>query len=134
MTDENWADRTAPDLDAFMGLAREAFAGLPEAFRARCGDIVIRIEDFPDDEICEELGLESPFDLLGLFQGVSLIDRGAEAGAPNYVFLYRRPMLDYWADGEETLRGLVTHVLIHEIGHHFGFSDDDMHAIEDAAG
>jgi predicted Zn-dependent protease with MMP-like domain len=97
---------------------------------------VIRIEDFPTDEVLEELGLESPFDLLGLFQGVSLDRRSVTdpAGLPNLVYLYRRPILDYWADHDETLGHLVTHVLVHEIGHHFGLSDADMEHIEAAAG
>ena len=129
-----WADRAAPDLDAFAGLAETAFESLPAAFRAKCGDIVVRVEEFPDDEVIEELELESPFDLLGLFQGVSLVARGAEDAAPNFVFLYRRPILDIWSEGEETLRAIVVHVLVHEIGHHFGFSDADMDAIEAKVG
>ncbi|MEL6363240.1 MAG: metallopeptidase family protein [Pseudomonadota bacterium] len=130
----HWSSLAAPDAEAFAALAERAFEGLPESFRARCGDIVVRVEEFPDDEIAEDMGLESPFDLLGLYQGVDRIARGVEPAAPSFVFLYRRPILDVWAEGEETLGHLVTHVLIHEIGHHFGLSDADMHAIEEAAG
>jgi len=124
----------APDIDAFAEEARAAFEALPAAFREKCGDIVVRIEEFPDEEVMDDLELESPFDLLGLFQGLSLVERGAEGGTPNYVFLYRRPILDIWAEGEETLRRIVVHVLVHEIGHHFGFSDADMDAIEARGG
>jgi predicted Zn-dependent protease with MMP-like domain len=126
---------TAPTLSDFELLAEQAFKGLPENFRALCGNIVIRVEDFPGDDVLDDLQAE-PFDLLGLFQGVGLAQDGAvpETGRmPNMVFLYRRPMLDYWAEHDETLAAIVTHVLIHEIGHHFGLSDADMEAIEAAS-
>ena len=135
MTD--WAQLEAPSLDEFERLAATAFAGLPEGFRQLCRGIVIRVADFPDDDILEAMGCESPFDLLGLFQGIGLAQASAtpESGTfPNMIWLYRRPILDYWAEHEETLGHLVTHVLVHEIGHHFGLSDDDMEAIESAAG
>ena len=101
-----------------------------------CEGVVIRIEDFATEEVLKSLGMESPFDLMGLYQGVSLdrksvMDSGRE---PDMVFLYRRAILDYWAEGDETLGGLVTHVLVHEIGHHFGLSDADMEALEAQAG
>lgn len=131
-----WLDTPAPSLETFERLAAEAYASLPEGFRRLTGDIIIRIADFPEDEALDSLGLESPFDLLGLFQGVGLAQGGAVPATgqlPNQVWLYRRPILDYWADGEETLGQIVAHVLIHEIGHHFGLSDDDMEAIEAAA-
>jgi predicted Zn-dependent protease with MMP-like domain len=117
-------------------LAQEAYERLPEAFRALCRGVVIRVEDFPDDETLREMECESPFDLLGLFRGIGLAQGSATPATgqfPNMVWLYRRPLLDYWADHEETLGHLVTHVLVHEIGHHFGLSDDDMEAIEAAA-
>lgn len=130
----HWAARKAPDLAAFEELAAAAWKRLPQEFRAMCGDVVIRVEDFPTDEVLKSMGLESPFDLLGLYHGVSLDKKSVSdfAQQPNMVFLYRRPMLDYWAEHEEALGHLVTHVLIHEIGHHFGFSDADMLAIEAA--
>ena len=133
---KDWAGRKAPDLAAFEELAAEAWKRLPQEFRAMCGDLVIRVEDFPTDEVLDELGAETPFDLLGLFHGIGRAQGGAVAQTgqmPNMVFLYRRPILDYWAENEETLGDVVTHVLVHEIGHHFGLSDDDMEAIEDRA-
>lgn len=115
----------------------EAFEGLPAEFRALCGEIVFSVEDFPADDVLDEMRAETPFDILGLFQGVGLAHDAAVAETgrmPNMVFLYRRPILDYWAEHEETLGMIVTHVLVHEIGHHFGLSDADMEALEAAAG
>nr|RAV90560.1 Zn-dependent protease [Aerococcus tenax] len=131
-----WADRKAPTLADFERMADEAFGRLPEYFRARCKDLVIRVEDFPDEEVMEEMGLESPFDILGLYHGAGepYEQTSRAIRLPDMVFLYRRPMLDYWGEFDETLDQIVTHVLVHEIGHHFGLSDEDMHAIEDAAG
>lgn len=129
----DWRDLEAPDLDAFARMAREAFDALPAPFRKHADDTVIRVEEFPDEEIAHDMGLESPFDLLGLYQGVSLTERGADGAEPAMVFLYRRPILDIWAEGGESLGGLIRHVLTHEIGHHFGLSDDDMEALEAAA-
>ncbi|AXS42105.1 metallopeptidase family protein [Breoghania sp. L-A4] len=132
----DWASRTAPDLAAFEVMARDAYAGLPDDFLKFCGELVILIEDFPTDEMLDSLELESPFDLLGLFEGLGLAqagDSGWTGREPNRIWLFRRPILDYWADHEETLGGVISHVLIHEIGHHFGLSDDDMEAIEAAA-
>ena len=127
----------APTLADFERMAEEAWARLPEAFRTLTGHVILKIEDFPTDEVLEELEAETPFDLLGLFQGVGLAQdmAVAETGRmPNMVHLYRRPILDYWAEHDETLGHLIAHVLIHEIGHHFGLSDDDMEAIEAQAG
>lgn len=127
-----WRDHPAPGLADFETLAAEAWDRLPAHIRHTCGDLVIRIEDFATDDVLDGLGIEDPYDLMGLYQGVSLDKRSVlDAGRePDMVFLYRRAILDYWADSEDTLGGLVTHVLIHEIGHHFGFSDADMEAIE----
>ena len=136
MADSPLGSLTAPSLSDFEVLADQAFRGLPGKFRELCGQIVIRVEDFPSDEVLDDMEAETPFDLLGLFQGVGLAQDGAvpETGRmPNMVFLYRRPMLDYWAEHEETLGAIVTHVLVHEIGHHFGLSDADMEAIEAAS-
>ena len=126
----------APTLDDIDALAEAAFARLPDSFRKRCEGLVIRVVDFPDDETLDEMGAESEFDLLGLFRGRGLAHRGAveETGdLPNMIFLYRRPLLDFWCEGEDTLAAVVTHVLVHEIGHHFGLSDADMEGIERAA-
>ena len=109
-----------------------AYRRLPERFRALTGDLLIRIEDFPTDEVLDAMGIESPFDLLGLYSGVDLARKSVMdvSALPDMVFLYRRPILDYWAEHEETLGHIVTHVLVHEIGHHFGLSDADMEHIE----
>jgi predicted Zn-dependent protease with MMP-like domain len=131
------ADLQAPSLDDLEILARDAYARLPAEFRQLCEGVVIRVEDFPDDETMQEMGCETPFDLLGLFRGIGLAQGGGMMHTgqfPNMVWLYRRPILDYWAEHEESLGGVVTHVLVHEIGHHFGLSDEDMEAIEAAAG
>jgi predicted Zn-dependent protease with MMP-like domain len=131
------AQLLAPGLEDFERLADEAFAALPEQFRALCAGLVIRIEDFPDEETLTAMDCETAFDLLGLFRGHGLAQQGAgplTGQFPNMVFLYRRPILDYWAEHEETLGSIVTHVLVHEIGHHFGLSDEDMEAIEASAG
>jgi predicted Zn-dependent protease with MMP-like domain len=129
----NLAGLKAPDIAAFEALADEAFRRLPEAFRKMCAGVVIKIDDFPDDETLDEMEAETPFDLLGLFRGVGLAQASAalQTGQhPNMVWLYRRPILDYWAEHDETLGHVITHVLVHEIGHHFGLSDDDMAALE----
>ena len=125
----------APTLDDIEAIARAAFDTLPDGFRSLTVDVVFRIDDFPDADTEREMGLQSPFDLMGLYSGVPIGEKelGAQAG-PDMIFLYRRPLLDYWCETEEDLTHLVRHVLIHEIGHHFGLSDDDMERIEaDAA-
>lgn len=130
---ESWYGAGAPSLDDIEALAQAAYARLPETFRALCDGLVIQVDDFPTEEVLEHMGAESEFDLLGLFQGVGLpfMTVGQVTGQmPNMVWLYRRPILDYWAEHEETLGAIVTHVLVHEIGHHFGLSDEDMEAIE----
>jgi len=131
-----WRLAKAPSLDEIEALAAAAFRRLPQRFRQLCGNLVIRVEDFPADDVVEEMELESEFDLLGLFHGVGLPfqSESAPMQMPNLIWLYRRPILDYWAEHEETLNAIVSHVLIHEIGHHFGLSDDDMEAIEASAG
>lgn len=131
----NWRNASAPSLADFETMTAEAFAGLPGAFRQMCGDVVILIEDFPEAEIVRDMGLESEFDILGLYTGIALTEQESLAPPrlPNTVHLYRRPILDYWAEHEETLGWIVRHVLVHEIGHHFGLSDETMHALEDQA-
>jgi predicted Zn-dependent protease with MMP-like domain len=132
----DWTEAKAPDLDALEVMAGRAFAALPAEFRSLCGDIEIRVADFPDDDVVEEMELESEFDILGLFTGTGLAHAEAVPATgtlPNRIWLYRRPILDYWAENDETLGDIVTHVLVHEIGHHFGLSDDDIDDIEDNA-
>jgi len=130
-----WRPRKAPSLVELEVLAGEVFARLPRKFRDLCEGLVIRVDDFPTDEVLDEMGLESEFDLLGLFHGVGLPFRSESAPLqmPNMIWLYRRPILDYWAEHDETLGAIVAHVLVHEIGHHFGLSDADIEAIEQAA-
>jgi len=123
----------APTLTDIEALADAAYAQLPARFRRLCEGLVIQVVDFPDDETLDEMDAESEFDLLGLFRGRGLPDRGAVAETgelPNMIWLYRRPLLDFWCDGDDTLSAVVTHVLVHEIGHHFGLTDADMEAIE----
>ncbi|KAA0969390.1 metallopeptidase family protein [Aureimonas fodinaquatilis] len=131
----DWAHCMAPSLEEIEQIAIVAYAALPVEFRSLCGDIQLHVADFPDEEIADEMGLETPYDILGLFEGSAIAEASAPATGqlPNRILLYRRPILDYWAEHEETLGALVSHVLIHEIGHHFGLSDDDMEALEDAA-
>ena len=127
-----WRTVKAPSLEELEVLAETAFRRLPPKFRALCEGLVIRVEDFPADDVLDEMGVETEFDLLGLFQGVGLPfqSESAPVQMPNMVWLYRRPILDYWAEHDETLGAIITHVLVHEIGHHFGLSDDDMETIE----
>ena len=128
----HWSDAHAPSLDHIERLARASFEELPAEFRELVDDIAFVVQDFPDDETIKDLGLDSEFDLLGLFHGADLAARRANRGhaEPTTIVLYRRPILDYWAEHNESLRAIVRHVLIHEIGHHFGLSDDAMEAIE----
>lgn len=126
----------APSLDELTAIAEQVFETLPEGFRRMTGEVVFRVQDFAPDEVLNELGIEDPFELTGLYHGVALTRRSVldPTAQPSMIFLYRRPILDEWAaHGEITLEELVTHVLVHEIGHHFGFSDADIHAIEGAA-
>jgi predicted Zn-dependent protease with MMP-like domain len=127
-----WIEAKAPSLAEMEIMAHEVFARLPLRFRELCEGVIIRVDDFPTEEVLDEMQAESEFDLLGLFHGTGLPHQshGDIARLPNMVWLYRRPILDYWAENDETLGDIVRHVLIHEIGHHFGLSDDDMEAIE----
>jgi predicted Zn-dependent protease with MMP-like domain len=130
----DWNTAAAPSLDDFAALAERALEMVPRPLRDRCGEILLKVEDFADDETLDALEIEDPFALTGVYQGVDLTQKSATSPSPepDVVILYRRPILDEWAeDGEVTLGELITHVLIHEIGHHFGFSDDDMHRLQD---
>ena len=126
-------DLIAPDLAAFEDMAARAFAALPAAFRARCDGVIVRVAEFADEEVLASMGIDDPFELTGLYEGVDLTQKSSfESGAlPDQVWLYRRPILDEWAERADTgIYELVVHVLVHEIGHHFGLSDDDIQAIE----
>jgi predicted Zn-dependent protease with MMP-like domain len=126
----------APSLDDIERMARAAWANVPSKFRDLAGDVIFRIEDFADAETLADLGMEDPFELTGLYVGVDLTQASMMDPAPGtpMVFLYRRPILDEWIErGDVSLSELVAHVLVHEIGHHFGLSDEDMDAILDCA-
>lgn len=127
-----WRPLKAPSLEEMEVVTGEIYRRLPAKFRAMCEGLVIQVDDFPTDEVLDLLGIESEFDLLGFFQGVGLPFRSESAAVqmPNMIWLYRRPILDYWAEHDETLGAVIAHVLVHEIGHHFGLSDGDMEGIE----
>jgi predicted Zn-dependent protease with MMP-like domain len=129
MNDAAHAPPTLADIET---LAHAGLKTIPDVLARELGPVVIRVEEFPDEEVEEEMGLESPFDLLGLYRGVALPHKSVSATGSgiDMIFLYRRPILDYWCETGEDLAHVVRHVLIHEIGHHFGFSDDDMERIE----
>ena len=130
-----WNAAKAPSLAEMEAMAHDIFNRLPATFRGLCEGVILRVDDFPADDVLEEMNADSEFDLLGLFQGVGLPFRSEQdvAQLPNMIWLYRRPILDYWAEHDETLGHIVRHVLIHEIGHHFGLSDRDMATIEATA-
>jgi len=133
----DWGTRLAPTLDDIEALASQALTDLPEPFKSLATDVTCTVAEFAEDDVLAEFGMQNPFELMGLFSGIGLAQDGAtpQTGQlPNTVFLYRRAILDYWAENDDnTLGEVVTHVLIHELGHHFGFSDDDMDAIESEA-
>ena len=130
-----WQPSHAPSLAEMEMCALEVFRRLPKQFRDLCADLVIQVDDFPNAEVLDALHIRGKYGLLGLFQGIGMPFRSESAPMqmPNMIWLYRRPILAYWTSRDDTLGAIVQHVLIHEIGHHFGFSDADMHAIERAA-
>ncbi|HEX6071962.1 MAG TPA: metallopeptidase family protein [Sphingomicrobium sp.] len=123
-----------PSADEIEAIARRTLEALPEPFAASLDDVVLLIEDFADEETLAAMGIDDPFDLTGIYEGLPLTQRSVEQSGtlPDRIRLFRRPILDEWAGGDDTLEHLVAHVLIHEVGHHFGFSDEDMHALEDS--
>jgi predicted Zn-dependent protease with MMP-like domain len=122
----------APDAAAIETLARQAMARLPEAFARHLDGVVLRIEEFPEEDVLDEMGIDSPYDLLGLYTGRPIGEKSVSdiAPLPDMIHLYRRPLIEEWVETGESLEALVTHVLVHEVGHHFGLSDADMEAIE----
>jgi len=131
----DWRARLSPSLGELESLGIEAFACLPERFRCLCCDLTVQVADFPEDQVIEDMGLESPFELLCLLEGRGINERFCvpTGKITNRITLFRRAILDYWSENEETLGDIISHVLIHEIGHHFGLSDEDMEAVEEAA-
>lgn len=131
----DWASQLAPDISEFERIADTAWRRLPDRFRELCTSVALRVEDFATDDVLDALDIEDPFELMGLYQGTSLDQKSVMdvPQAPDMVVLYRRPILDYWCEGEDSLGAIITHVLVHEIGHHFGLSDDDMEEIEEEA-
>jgi predicted Zn-dependent protease with MMP-like domain len=125
----------APDAATIERLADAAVARLPDEFRRHLAGVVLQVDDFASDEVLQQLGIEDPFDLTGLYTGRPIGQQSSMLSGelPAMIHLYRRPLLDEWAETGVSLEELVTHVLIHEVGHHFGFSDEEMHAIEDMA-
>src|SRR5437879_13875739 len=131
-----WKQAKAPSLAEMEAMAHEVFERLPSDFRTLCEGVIIRVDDFPADEVLDEMEATSEFDLLGLFQGIGLPFRSNDdiARLPNMVWLYRRPILDYWAEHDEALGQISRHGLIRDDGHHFGITEDDMEAIEETQG
>jgi predicted Zn-dependent protease with MMP-like domain len=123
-----------PTADEIEAIARRTLEALPEPFARSLGDVVLLVEDFADEETLRAMEIEEPFDLTGLYEGLPLTERSVEQSGtlPDRIRLFRRPILDDWAAGGDTLEHLVAHVLIHEVGHHFGLSDEDMHTLEDS--
>jgi len=124
----------SPTADEIEALARRALAALPESFAVHLRHVVLLVEDFADDETLKDMEIDDPFDLTGIYEGLPLTEKSVDASGnlPDRIRLFRRPILDEWADGEDSLEHLVAHILIHEAGHHFGFSDEQMHALEEA--
>ena len=123
-----------PSADEMEAIARRALLSLPEPFAGHLRDVVLLIDEFADDETLEAMGIEDPFDLTGIYEGIPLTERSVDQSGtlPDKIRLFRRPILDEWAGGEDTLEHLIAHVLVHEVGHHFGLSDEDMHVLEEA--
>lgn len=130
----DFADAVAPSLDDFAVLAQAALKAMPDPFRSLAGDVRMQVADFADEDVLRQLGIEDPFELTGIYQGAPLNERSVldVSSMPSQVHLFRRPILDEWAErGDVTLGELIAHVLVHEIGHHFGLNDEDIHAAED---
>ena len=123
-----------PSADEMEAIARRALEALPEPFAGHLRDVVLLVEDFADEPTLAAMGIEEPFDLTGIYEGIPITERSVEhtGTLPDRIRLFRRPILDEWAGGEDSLEHLVAHVLVHEVGHHFGLSDEDMHRLEEA--
>jgi len=124
----------APDAAEIERLAEAAIARMPDHFRRHLEGVVLQVDEFAAEDVLDQLGIEDPFDLSGLYSGRPIGEQSSTLSGelPAMIHLYRRPLLDEWAESGVSLEELVTHVIVHEVGHHFGFSDADMHAIEDS--
>ena len=124
----------SPSADEIEAIARRALEALPDPFASHLKDVVLQVEEFADEQTLRSMGIDEPFELTGLYEGLPLNQKSVDISGtlPDRILLFRRPILDEWADGEMTLERLVAHILIHEAGHHFGFSDEDMHALEES--
>jgi len=122
-----------PSADEIEAIARQAMQSLPEPFANSLSEVVLLVDDFADEETLKAMGIDDPFELSGIYDGIPLTERSVDQSGtlPETIRLFRRPILDEWAGGTDTLEHLVAHVLVHEVGHHFGLSDGDMHALED---
>ena len=126
----------APDAAEIERPAEAAISALPDGFRRHLQGVVLRVEDFAEEDVLAELGIDNEFELTGLYQGRSMDKEShwASGELPPMIHLYRRPLLDEWVETGVALEALITHVIVHEVGHHFGLSDEAMHAIEEQAG
>ena len=130
---QDWAGRAAPTLEEFEALAREAVAALPEPFREAAADVAVRVEDFASDEMLDEMGIDDPFELTGLYEGIPLTQKSVmdQPQQPDTIWLFRRPILDEWSGrGDVALGEIITHVYVHELAHHLGWSDDDIATVD----
>lgn len=125
-----------PSADDIETIARAALERFPKSFAVSLGEVVLQVEELADEQLLDDMGIEDPFELTGLYEGIPLTERSVEQSGtlPERILLFRRPILDEWAAGDYGLERLVVHVLVHEVGHHFGLSDDDIHALEDSVG
>jgi predicted Zn-dependent protease with MMP-like domain len=126
---------TSPSAGDIEAIARTSLERLPEPFASHLKDVVLQVEELADDETLNAMGIDDPFELSGLYHGLPIGQKSVDMSGtlPDRIFLYRRAILDEWAADGETLEHLVHHILVHEVGHHFGLSDEDMHALEDQA-
>ena len=129
----DWLGRPAPDLEALETLARSTLKELPPAFAEPASAVLLRVADFAPEEVLDEMGVEDPFEQTGMYEGTPLTEKSVmdTVDRPDTIWLFRRPILDEWAErGNVSLAELVTHVMIHELAHHFGWSDDDIAAVD----
>lgn len=134
MSDQGQPQSYAPDAATVEALALAALSRLPEPFAGHLSGVVLFVEDFADEDVLKEMGIENPFELTGLYSGRPIGQDAQTGDMPSSIHLYRRPLLDEWVETGVSLEALITHVVVHEVGHHFGLSDADMHALEDMVG